>query len=218
MPQQLPAQPRRATIYIGLIAAAGLAIVLHGVAIWDRQEWIRYLAYCAISLIASGMKVSLGGVTGTMSMSFVFVLIGLSELGLPRTLVMGCLGMLMQCIFHARIRPKPVQVIFSVASMACSIQVAYAVLRLVSHDLAVEAPVRLLLASAAFFVTNTLSVAGVIALTEGKQVLTVWREAYFWTFPNYLAGAAVAWGVDAVSHQFGWQTSFLVLPVLYVIY
>ncbi len=218
MPQQLPAQPRRATIYIGLIGFAGLAILVHGLAIWDPQEWVRYLAYCTIALIASGMKVTLAGVTGTMSMSFVFVLIGLSELGLPRTLVMGCLGMLVQCIFLAKVRPRPVQVLFSVASMACSIQAAYDVLRLVSQSSSFDAPLRLLLAAAAFFATNTLSVAGVIALTEGKRTWTVWREAYFWTFPNYLVGAAIAWGVDAVSKTLGWQTSLLVLPVLYVIY
>lgn len=193
MPQQLPAPPRRATLYIGLIVTAGLAILLHGLAVWDPQEWVRYLAYCGIALIASGMKVSLAGVTGTMSMSFVFVLIGLSELGLPRTLVMGCLGMLVQCIFHAKSRPRLVQVLFSVASMACSIQAAYDVFHLVSLSAAFDAPLRLLFAAAAFFATNTLSVAGVIALTEGKRTWNVWRDAYLWTFPNYLVGAAIAW-------------------------
>lgn len=208
----------RGAAYIGLVVAAGLVILIHGLKIWDPQDWVRYLAYCAIALIASGMKVKLPGITGTMSMSFLFVLIGVSELGLPRTLVMGCLGMLVQCLFHAKVRPKPVQVVFSVASMACSIEACYYVYRLVSQTGSFEAPLRLLFAASAFFVTNTFSIAVVIALTERKRAWEVWRESYFWTFPNYLVGAAVSWAVGAVSKTLGWQTSLLILPVLYLVY
>jgi hypothetical protein len=85
--------------------------------------------YLTIALVASGMKVGLQGVTGTMSMSFLFVLIGVSEVGLSGTLLMGCLGMLVQCIFRAKIRPRPVQILFSVASMACSVEACYVHLR-----------------------------------------------------------------------------------------
>jgi putative nucleotidyltransferase with HDIG domain len=209
---------RRAAIYIGLVIAAGFVILFHGLKIWDPQAWNRYLVYCAIAMVASGMKVTLPGVTGTMSMSFLFVLIGVSELGLPRTLVMGCLGMLVQCAFHARARPKPVQVVFSVASMACSIEACYSVYHLASGSGSFETSLSLLFAAAAFFATNTLSVAIVIAMTEGKRVWKVWRESYFWTFPNYLAGAAISWAIGAVSKTLGWQSSLLLLPLLYLVY
>jgi putative nucleotidyltransferase with HDIG domain len=46
----------------------------------------------------------------------------------------------------------------------------------------------------------------------------VWRKSYFWTFPNYLVGAAVAWAIAALSKAFGWQSALLLLPVLYVVY
>ena len=210
--------PIQATIYIGAIVAAGLASLAHGIWIWDPQDPVRFLTYCAIALVASGMKVALPGVTGTMSMSFLFVLIGVSELGLPRTLVMGCLGMLVQCVFQAKSKPRPVQVVFSVASIACSIEACYQVYRLVAQTGSLEAPLKLLFAAAAFFLTNTLSVAMVIALTEAKNPWTIWRESYFWTFPNYLVGATIAWAVAAVSRSLGWQTSLMVLPVLYFVY
>ena len=85
-------------------------------------DWTRYLSYCVIALLASGMKVTLPAVSGTMSMNFLFVLIGISELSLPETLVMGCLGMLVQSVFQVKNRLRAVQVIFNVASVACSIQ------------------------------------------------------------------------------------------------
>jgi putative nucleotidyltransferase with HDIG domain len=106
-----------------------------------------------------------------------------------------------------------------VASVACSIEASYALYHAsFLADSRLEAPLKLLLAAAVYFVTNTLSIAAVIALTEGKRSWTIWRESYFWSFPNYLVGAAVAWMVNAASKLLGWQTSLLLLPILYVVY
>lgn len=186
---------------------------------WQSADWVRYLFYCGVALVASGMKVSLPGVTGTLSMSFLFVLIGIAELSLPETMLMGCLGMVVQTVLATRKRPRPVQVLFNVASMACSVWASYWLYHLLLvRRTVLQAPILLLLGAAAYFVTNTLSVALVIALTERKAVGTVWRESYFWTFPNYLVGAAVALVFSAVSTRFGWQISLLFLPVPYVLY
>lgn len=211
--------PRRATVYIGLIVFAGTVILNHGLWNWSTQDWPRYLSYCAIALLASGMKVTLPSISGTMSMNFLFVLIGISELSLAETLAIGCLGILVQSVFQAKHRLRLVQIVFNVASMACSIEVSYDIYHARFFEGGtLEAPIRLLLAAATFFVTNTLSIATVIALTERKNPWKVWRDSYLWSFPNYLVGAAVAWIVDAASKLLGWQTSLLLLPILYVIY
>jgi putative nucleotidyltransferase with HDIG domain len=211
--------PRRATVYIGLIVLAGAGILCQGLWHWKSHDWHRYLAYCAIALFASGMKVTLPAISATMSLNFLFVLIGISEFSLAETLTMGCLGILVQTVFQAKNRLRAVQVFFNVASMACSIEVSYGVYHapLLSSG-ALETPIRLLLAAATFFLTNTFSVATVIALTEGKNAFHVWRESYLWSFPNYLVGAAVAWIVNAASLLLGWQSSLLLLPILYLIY
>ncbi len=211
--------PRRPTVYIGLILFAGAVILASGLWNWTTHDWPRYLSYCAIALLASGMKVTLPGVSGTMSMNFLFVLIGISEFSLAETLTIGCLGILAQSIFFIKNRLRAVQILFNVASMACSIRISYSVYHAgFLQGGAIEDPIKLLLAAATFFATNTLSVAAVIGLTEDRRVVGVWRESYLWSFPNYLVGAAVAWIVNAASALLGWQTSLLLLPVLYVIY
>ncbi|MGH9667818.1 MAG: HD-GYP domain-containing protein, partial [Bryobacteraceae bacterium] len=209
----------RANLYIGAVIATGALILGLSLWHWQSQDWARYLFYCGVALVASGMKVSLPGVTGTLSMNFLFVLIGIAELSQSETMLMGCLGMLVQTVLVTRKRPRPVQVLFSVASMACSIGASYQLYHLLLVERTVlEVPILLLLAAAAYFATNTFSVALVIALTERKPVRGVWRDSYFWTFPNYLVGAAVALIFSAVSARFGWQTSLLFLPVPYVLY
>jgi len=202
---------RWAQVYIALVISAGVAVLAHGLATWAAHDLRQYLSYGLVALIASGMKVNLPSVKGTMSMAFLFILIGLSTFSLGETLAMGCLGMLVQTIVHSKSRPNPVRVTFNVASIACAIQAGY----WVQHARHLE---NVLLTAAAFFVANTLLVATVIALTESKNVWAVWHGSYFWSFPNYLVGAAAAWLVGQASHVIGWQPALLLMPILYVIY
>src|SRR5713226_4167334 len=55
-------------------------------------------------------------------------------------------------------------------------------------------------------------------LTEGKSYRKIWSECYFWSFPYYLVGAAVVGLVGYVNRHAGWQTTLLVLPVIYWVY
>jgi putative nucleotidyltransferase with HDIG domain len=207
-----------AKLYIAALLTAGAVILCLGLSHWPRVDSVRFLSYCAIALIASGLKVSLPSVPGTISMNFLFVLIGVSQLSGPETLVIGAAGMLAQGILRTRQRPKLVQVLFSAASVLCSIEVCHQVYHLPPIDRPAMIPIQLLLAAAAFFLCNTFSIAAVIGLTEGRRPWTVWRESYFWSFPNYLVGAAVAWTMKLAAAWIGWQASLLLLPVLFVIY
>ena len=76
----------------------------------------------------------------------------------------------------------------------------------------------LIITALVFFLANTIPVAVIISVTEGKPARKVWAECHFWSFPFYMVGAAVVFGVGFVSKQVGWQTSLLVLPLVYCVY
>jgi len=198
-------------IYIRLVTAVGVALFAYSLWTWSSQDLAKYLAFTVLALVGSGMKVSLPSVTGTMSMNFVFMLIGITDFSLGEALLTGCLGALVQSIVHAKARPKTIQVAFNFASTACSMYIAYGV----QHAPKLQS---FPLTATVFFITNTLLVALVIALTERKSAWSVWRDSYFWTYPNYLVGSAAAWTVSASSRLIGWQPSLLLLPILYVVY
>src|SRR5262249_57943423 len=63
-----------------------------------------------------------------------------------------------------------------------------------------------------------LSVACVVALTEGKSLRKIWKECYFWSFPYYLVGGGIAAFLTFCNDIFGWQAVFLGLPVVYLIF
>src|SRR5204863_8384658 len=57
-----------------------------------------------------------------------------------------------------------------------------------------------------YFFVNTGLVAGAIALSTKQSAVTVWQQNFFWSAPNYLAGAALAAAAAAGSARgwFGW--------------
>jgi putative nucleotidyltransferase with HDIG domain len=202
--------------YISLVIVAGALILLHGIWTWGLWTFAsadqgRFLSWCLVALAASGMKVQLPAVAATMSLNFLFVLIGIAQFNLGEALVMGCLGVLVQCVFQAKTRLRAVQVAFSVASVACSIQIAYTV----HHAPNLQSYV---LTAATYFLANTVSVAIVIALTERRSPWSVWRDSYLWSFPNYLVGAAGAWAIGVAGNYAGWQATLVFLPIFYLVY
>jgi signal transduction histidine kinase len=154
-----------------------------------------------------------------MSVNFLFILIGIVELSLSETLSIGCSGAVIQCFWRAKKRPTAVQVLFNVATMATAIALSYRAYHwLVNQPQSTGLAGPMLLAVATFFVANTVPVAGVISLTEGKRLQRVWQECYFWSFPYYLIGAATAGLVSVLSRHVGWETALFILPLIYMFY
>lgn len=208
-----------AKVYIALILSLGATAIARGVELWSLQDPVRFLCYLALAIPASCLKVRLPGITGTMSVLFLFLLAGIAELGVSETLVIGATCALVQCFWHTSVRPRPVQVLFSVANLALAITAANGVYHwpiLLSANF--QSPFRLALAASVFFLTNTFPVAAVIALTEDKSIRRVWQQCYCWSFPYYLIGAAIVGVFSFTNRTLDWQAWLLILPVVYVIY
>src|SRR5207248_10819094 len=73
------------SVYIAITLLGGLLSLSLGLFHGQWTEPSRYLCYLALALLASGMKVNLPGVDGTMSVIFLFILIGVRELTLAQT-------------------------------------------------------------------------------------------------------------------------------------
>ncbi len=65
---------------------------------------------------------------------------------------------------------------------------------------------------------NTMSVSAIIAITEKRAPIAVWKECYLWSFPYHLLGAIIAGGVSTANRIWGWQFTILALPIIYWIY
>ncbi|HEX8917111.1 MAG TPA: HD domain-containing phosphohydrolase, partial [Chloroflexota bacterium] len=206
-----------ARAFIGVVTLAGVCVIAWGAHHWTSRDPLKFAAYLLVAILASRMKVHLPGITSSMSVNFLFILLGIVELSLPETLALGCAAILMQCF--DRERPQPVQVIFNVCGSAWAIAAAYQIYAMwVLRGTSRNPSLPLIAAACTYFVANTVPVATVISLTEHKSLRKIYAECYFWSFPYYLMGAGMAALVSYLSHILEWQTSLLMLPAVYLIY
>ncbi len=208
-----------AKTYLSAIVVIGTAVTISELSRWESQDMVRFVCYLALSIAASRLKVALPAITGALSVLFIFILFGIVELSLPEALLMGCLATLLQCWWQGGRQQKWYQVLFNVSSVSLAISLAsysyHSVLLIKGHF---EPALRLLVTAMVFFVANTFPVAAAIAFSEERSVRAVWRECYFWSFPYYLLGAAIAGGASAINKHFGWQSALLAIPVVYLLY
>jgi diguanylate cyclase (GGDEF)-like protein/putative nucleotidyltransferase with HDIG domain len=206
-------------LFVGITVSIGMLVLGSALWHWQSADLARFVCYLAVAVLASSLKVQLPGIDGTMSVNFLFILLGVMELTLPETLLIGCTATLVQSVWHARNRLDPVKVLFNVfGMMANASALCYVSYHSLDGRMGISRPILLMVAALVFFLANTLPISVVIALTESKSSRKVWKECYFWSFPYYLVGAAAVGLVGVINQRAGWQTSLLVLPVIYWVY
>ncbi|SPF36924.1 Diguanylate cyclase and metal dependent phosphohydrolase [Candidatus Sulfotelmatobacter kueseliae] len=206
-----------AKLFISLIVMAGTAILAWGAIHQSSKNIAEFICYLGIAILASRLKVNLPGITGTLSVNFLFILIGVLELSFTETLILGSVSMLAQCLYPER--PKALQVTFNVCAGAVSTALAYGVYH---HPLAaVLLDSRALLlgvAATVYFISNAGAIAAVISMTERRPLTRILVDCYFWSFPYYLVGAGIAGAIAWFNENFNWETSLLLVPAVYLIY
>ena len=203
--------------FVGLVVVLGTAVLLYGAIHQTSRNIAEFICYLGIAILASRLKVNLPGITGTMSVNFLFILLGILQLSFSETLVLGVASILVQCLYPDR--PSAIQVTFNICVSAVSTALAYVAFHLaLSHGLVESRALALGAAASIYFIANTGSIATVISFTEAKSLKKILVECYFWSFPYYLVGAGIAGAIGWFNEAFNWETSLLIVPVIYLIY
>jgi len=208
-----------ARAFIAGMALMGLVCLATALSQWQFTDPVKFTCYLIAALLASSLKVSLPGIEGTLSVNFLFTLLGILELSLPQTLVIGLASTLAQFYWKPARRVKLVQLIFNLSQVTVSSAVAYGAYQLiVIYVLHAPGPLALLVAAITHFGCNTAAMSTIIGLTEDKPIPKVWTASYLWSFPYYMVGAAAAGLVHFLNRHIGWQSSLLILPPIYLMY
>jgi diguanylate cyclase (GGDEF)-like protein/putative nucleotidyltransferase with HDIG domain len=210
--------PREAAVFLVVVTAAGVTIDVLALWHWRGLGSERFLTYAAISCLAAGLKVRLPGIKGTMSVSFLFILMGIAQLTLAEALFIGVSSALVQSFWKAKECPAYHQILFNIGAISSSIAAAQWSYERLSLGLGEGSLLRLLIAAGVYFLFNTFLVASILGLVEDKPIAALWRESYFWTFPYYLVGAFLAASYAFLAEYIGWQSALAVLPIAFVIH
>jgi len=204
-----------AKLFIGAMAAAGVAALAGGLMRWECKDAVRFLSFLIIAMIASRLKIKLPGTNSNMSVNLPFILIAVAELSFPETVLIAAFSAFIQGLPAKGWRVKPVQALFNISTLVVAVAAADLVFRYSAAIPSLAAKSLLIaLAGAAFLVADTLPVAAVIGLTENLNLVKVWREMLALTFSYFVLSAGVAAIAATASHYVGWQTPLLVLPVM----
>jgi diguanylate cyclase (GGDEF)-like protein/putative nucleotidyltransferase with HDIG domain len=214
--------PIAVKLFMGATALVGLALTVLSLPGWTPGLPARFLVYLAISLACSGMNVVFPGVGGNLSVSDVFMMLGVLELEVPEAVILGILLAAAQSYWDAKRRGtklKLERVFFNAMVVALAVMAACRIYQQPWFSgLAGGGLLRLFLAGVAFFLVNTLLVSTAIALTFRQGALSVWKGIFDWSFPFCLAGVSLAGIVHTATVRLGWPFSVALLPPLYLVY
>ena len=211
--------PGRARPFVFLVCAFGALCLLTGVFPWQSSHTLLFPTYLLLTIVASALKTVLPASEGTVSVNFVFFLVGICNMTISETLALALVATLVQCFWRTKKRLSFVHFAFNLSQVSLAITAAYwTYVVLLTRVFHARPPLPLLVAAIVFFLLNSIPVAAVVALAESTSIIGKWDAGYSWTFPYYLIGAAIAGLIQFVNRLAGWEMSILVLPAVYVIY
>jgi putative nucleotidyltransferase with HDIG domain len=178
--------------------------------------WQIYVCYICLALIGACFKVALPGGEIALSFNVPYILLSIMWLPLPAVLVVAAASALVICSFRVSPRHSLVQILFHLANAINSAFVAWFIYYAAKNASGQSLP-SLVLAAMAYFVVNTVSVAGVLATLRRKELFGEWRH-FFWAWPYYPACAVLALFTYYVEVHLGRFTAQLVLPLAYLLY
>lgn len=205
----------RCYCYVAVIAALGAAVSLYAAAHLTVADPLRLRVYSIAAVLGAIAKVRLPGKTGTVSLSFLFILLSNIELSLGETLMAGLASALVQSYWQKQEWPSWTQVVFNLGNIALSIAAARAVYQwnwLFYLD--GGSVFSIIAATAMYFLVNHFSVAMIIALSEGQDFSTVWEEWRVLTRPYNIAGAVLMVMLVHLNERYGWACAVVVIPIL----
>lgn len=206
-------------VFVTAMALAALGCFALAFLHWRSTDPAKFLCYLVAALLASSLKVSLPGIEGTLSVNFLFTLLGVLELSLPETLLIGLVSTVAQFYWKPARQLRLIQLVFNLSQVAVCSTAAYAAYKLVvAYVLRAPGPLALLAAAITHFAFNTAAMSTIIGLSERKPISKVWTGSYLWSFAYYMVGAAIAGLVNFLNRHIGWQSSLLVLPPIYLMY
>ncbi|HEY1753988.1 MAG TPA: diguanylate cyclase [Bryobacteraceae bacterium] len=215
---QYPALSRNVMLCVQFTALAGLIVLLDSLATWESPDLLKYSAFLTVGIFSSGAAIDVPSVTGSFSLTFLFVLFGTLELTRPETVLLAALMTVGHCLTQSP-RVRPALTVFQTGSAVLAAAVAHGVYHgpwLAAHH--ADPSVRLGVATMALFLLNSVPASLILALEKESTFLDEWRSRYMWLLTYYVGGAATAQIASVANQYVGWQTVLLTGPVMYLIY
>jgi hypothetical protein len=211
---------RRIRTFIGAMALAAAGCAAYASTASHTLHPYYAVAVLALAVATSRMKVKLPGVDGNMSVNLPFLLAAAVNLSAAEAVSIACISTLVQCWPKRGMQLKTGQMIFNVSMMALASSLA----GLLFHSAWLQGvtwvsePLAIALAAGTLFLSQTVPVAAIIALSDDGTMAKVWWNLAHLSFPYYVVSAGMSSMMQTVDHHLGWGAALAVFPVMYGIH
>lgn len=210
---------RRTQILIGFMVAAAASLSAYSAMKSHTLHFYFALTVLLLAVATSRMKVKLPGINGNMSVNLPFLLVALVNLSAGEAVVIAGVSIVVQCWPKRGAKLKPEQMIFNVSMIAvgtCLASLLFQARGLQGAHWSM--PLGLALATTTLLLGQTVPVAAIVAVSEGKSAVSIWRSLLQLSFPYYVVSAGVVSMIQAVGGHMGWPLALGVFPVMYGIH
>jgi len=205
--------------YILATYAAALLIllgVLHGGTLTFDTE---FLMLALIGAVMAPHTVHLG-MRVEMSISHPFILVTMILLGTANAVRISILCIASLCFIRTP-RMEFYRALFNISSFVVTTFAtcrSYVFFGGSAQGGGVVPMVALMVATLVFYLVNTYSISGVVALSGRLNLFKVWHENFLWSAPSFFAGGSLALGMSYFLQRFGIYSFVLSLPFCVLIY
>jgi hypothetical protein len=209
----------QARIYIGCVVTLGALALGGATAQLQVGDPRQFLTLLLLAIFSAGLKVRVPGMCGTISLSFLPILLSTALVSLAETIWIAAVPTLIQTVFRAKRRPKLVQTAFNVAAVVLSAVTASLAFTTITQWWGREtSSVAMAAAAGLYYAVNALLVSAVVCLAEQKPLSGVWSSCYLWTLPYFSLGSLILLLASETASNVHWQPSLAALPVMLLAY
>ena len=211
---------RVAKSYIGLVIAAGAALLLIAARSWSPAGLWQFAAFLSLAAFASTLKVRIPGTTSTMSPNFAFLLGAMAVLSFAQVMALCLVAALVQATWRPKRSLRLVKVSFSAAALVVSGAFAFTMAHLVLRYLANMSSMGLILVAGCLYMpANTVLVSIVMGLAEHHPLKQICGRCYQAVFPYFILGIVFTALIEgALPQTMVWQRPLLLAPAMVLAY
>jgi diguanylate cyclase (GGDEF)-like protein/PAS domain S-box-containing protein len=214
--------PILARVYVALVIVAACALLSAFAALPEPSEVHVFTGLAAAAIAAAVLKLRFPVWRDrAMSGSFVVDFASMLLLGPHKAMLLAAIGAVSQSTLRTTRRSPIYQIVFNVASVVVTVQIAGAVYRLAGGGFAPlnwQDVVPVMATVTTFFLVNSAAVAAAIGLSTHQPIRGVWHENFLWGGFTFFCGAVVSVLIAQLSATRFWDFMPLLAVPVYVAY
>ncbi len=207
----------RIIVWCIVLLGLGATLAVFGSSL--TRDLYRFVSYLSLAALASGVNVRLPHTSATLSINTIFILLSIADLTVAQTVIVAMVAAAVEQLWNSRSDTDVPQLIFHMSATTLAAYVSAEFLRSSwIHQPILEPSVAFAIATCLYFAMSTGAAAIQGALIVRRPIYAVWRQCYSWSFPYHLLAGTLIVISHALAKMFSWQTTALLLPVVYVMY